>query len=493
MSLLLPVPDYNQRIMCPKERFNRFETQESRVIKGPPVNPEPTFYGLLKGNRQFRLFLLSYVITLCGEWLTYVALITMIEAWLHDEQKSSRTAISYFVLIRLFPNVIFSAAGGALADSRDRRQSIIALDILAALVTLLFLLVWYSKSIATLYLVTMLQQIIAALYEPCHSALMPLLITNEEELKKATTLSGLAWSLVAAVGASLGGVIVSSYGCRVCFILDSLTYLMSALIMYEVRGNWHVVDENAVEYSSLWNQMVGMTIEGYRYIASKFWGSLVLLNASIALVYGASDVLNVSFSERGHADDASLKLGILFGMVGVGCLLGPLVSDRFTSMSNLKSLQLSSIYSIGFTTLGCLGVGLFSPFPCTCIFTMVRSAGSSAAWINSSVLLQSFSAPEKLGRVMAVNYALALLMEGFSAFMGGVLQDHAGMSAEQVSLVMACVGTVALASWSCYHVLGYGAAHMNVDELIQFELIPDQKEATSESTPLLLVGHAMSV
>jgi MFS family permease len=492
MALLLPNPDYTLRIMCPKERFDQFEIQESGVVKGPPKNPEPTFYGLLKDNRQFRLFLLSYVITLCGEWLTYVALITMIEAWLQGEQGSSRTTISYFVLIRLFPNVIFSAAGGALADSRDRRHSIIALDVLGALVTLLFLLVWYSKSISALFLVTMLQQVIAALYEPCHSALMPLLVTNEEELKKATTLCGLAWSLIAAICASLGGVIVSYYGCRVCFILDSLTYLMSALIMYEVRGNWHVVDEEAVEYSSLWNQMVGMTIEGYRYIASKFWGSLVLLNASIALLYGASDVLNVSFSERGHADDASLKLGILFGMTGVGCLVGPLVSDRFTSMSNLKSLQLSSIWCIAFTTLGCLGIGLFSPFPYTCIFSMLRSAGSSAAWINSYVLLQSFCAPEKMGRVLAVNYALALSTEAFSALMAGVLQDHAGMSAEQVSLVMAFIGIIVLALWSCYHTLGYGAAHKHLDELIQRERTPDERRETNESTHLL-VGHALSV
>ncbi|KAI2492584.1 Transmembrane secretion effector [Fragilaria crotonensis] len=276
----------------------------------------------------------------------------MIEARLVGDKKSSRTAISYLVVIRRMPGVILSAPGGVLADSRDRRHSMIALNLLAAAVTLLNLLVWYSKSISTVYLVAMLSQVVQALYEPCRGALMPLLISDEEELKLATTLTGLAKFLMGAMGATLGGLIVSYFGARACFVLDSLTYLTSAYIMYQVKGDWHVVDEGATKYSSIWNQMVGMTIEGYKYVGRNFWGTLVLMKASVAVISGAADVLNVSFAERGGGD-SSVKLGILFGTTGIGCLVGLLLSDCFTTMSDIKSLQLASIVSIG---LGLLGV-----------------------------------------------------------------------------------------------------------------------------------------
>ena len=398
--------------MCNKDRIDEVglleDSPSGEEDTDSHARTEPSFYTLLRENREFRLYISSFLVTTCGEWLTYVAAIAMIEEWLGgDDATSSRTAISYLVVIRLMPNVILSAVGGLLADSRDRRQSMIALDTVGALVTLLNLVAFYYKSIPFIYLVTMLQQCVAALYEPCRGAILPLIVTDEEALKKATTLSNLAWSLTTAIGASLGGVVVSYFGCRVCFVLDSLTYLISAYIMYLLRGEWSAVDKGAREYTSLWDKMVGMTIEGYKYVCTNFWGPLVLLKASAALVYGATDVLYVSFAERGTGD-ASLKLGFLFAMTGVGCIAGPLVSDRFTSTSDMKSLQLASIWSIAIVSLGCLGMGIFSPFLYTCIFSLVRSAGSSAAWTNSSVLLQSFSAPEKMGRVLAVDYTVCI-------------------------------------------------------------------------------------
>ncbi|KAI2500400.1 Transmembrane secretion effector [Fragilaria crotonensis] len=384
-------------------------------------------------------------------------------------------------------SVILRAPGGVLADSRDRRQSMIALNLLASAVTLLNLIIWYSKSISMVYLVAMLSQVVQALYEPCRGALMPLLLSDEEEIKLTTTLTGLAKYLTAALGASLGGLIASCFGARVCFILDSLTYLTSACILYQVKGDWHVVDIGATKYSSIWHQMVGMTIEGYKYVRRKFWGSLILMKASVALIYGAADALNVSFAERGGGD-SSVKLGILFGMTGIGCLVGLLLSDCFTTMSDIKSLQLASIVSIGFGTLGCLGVGLLPSFEFNCIFSMLRSGGFSATWINSSVLLQTFSAPAKLGRVFAVDNALALFAQSLSALLCGFLQDHVGLSPEQVTLMMAATGGVMVSAWGIYHIMGYGAADEEAKVLVVRQRdtkLEEQEPQLSEESPLL--------
>jgi MFS family permease len=174
-----------------------------------------TYVSLLRNNREFRLFLTSYLITHCGEWLTYVASIALIEDILGN--KISRTAIAGLVMTRLLPNVVLSCAGGVLADARDRRQSMILLDILGALSALLFLVAYHARSITVIYLVSLLQQCVAALYEPCRSAIVPLMVTNERDLKLATTLAGLAWSLMTAVGSALGGVVVAYMGYQACF------------------------------------------------------------------------------------------------------------------------------------------------------------------------------------------------------------------------------------------------------------------------------------
>ena len=51
---------------------------------------------------------------------------------------------------------------------------------------------------------------------------------------------------------------------------------------------------------------------------------------------------------------------------------------------------------------------------------------------------------------MAVDYALATLSEAFSAMCGGMFEDNAGLSPEQVSYVMMIVAILTLVVWGAY-------------------------------------------
>jgi hypothetical protein len=59
-----------------------------------------------------------------------------------------------------------------------------------------------------------------------------------------------------------------------------------------------------------------------------------------------------------------------------------------------------------------------------------------------------------LGRIMAVDYAIATLSEAISAIGGGLLQDKAEMTPEDVSYAMAIVALATSLLWTRYF---YGA------------------------------------
>jgi MFS family permease len=188
----------------------------------PPPIPDPdtsiTYWRLLKKNRDYRIFITSYLITECGEWLTYMASIDFIETQMQKSNNTtSRTSISILVAARLVPNVLLSCFGGALADSRDRRKSMIFLDICGAICALLFVVAYHLQSIHLIYITTFLQQSIAGLYHPCSSSIIPLMVTNDKALQKAITLTELAWSAMSAFASSAGGFLVSAFGARNCF------------------------------------------------------------------------------------------------------------------------------------------------------------------------------------------------------------------------------------------------------------------------------------
>lgn len=198
------------------------------IIQKEEKESSVTFVGLIRSNKPFRLVLSSFVLARIGGWLTYIASIQLIEDALEQQSleqqpdresfSSSRSAIGILIACRLLPIVLASSTiGGALADQFDRHKMMIYIDMISSLACILFMLAKETNSIVLVYLATICQQTLAGLYEPCRSAIMTMVVSNDEELKKATTLTGLCWSVFAAFGSTLGGFIASRLGLTSCF------------------------------------------------------------------------------------------------------------------------------------------------------------------------------------------------------------------------------------------------------------------------------------
>jgi hypothetical protein len=73
--------------------------------------------------------------------------------------------------------------------------------------------------------------------------------------------------------------------------------------------------------------------------------------------------------------------------------------------------------------LSWLGMWHTRHFEIFLFFTLVRAAGSSMIWVNSTVVLQTLSAKHQLGKVMAIEYLSYTLMEALTAYVAGILED----------------------------------------------------------------------
>jgi MFS family permease len=280
-------------------------------------------------------------------------------------------------------------------------------------------------------------------------------------------------------------------------VIDSATYLASACLLGMMRGDYNVADTEK-EYTSPWHQFKSMTVDGAQYLRSCFFGALVFVKFTGALIYGAADILNVVLSEQqqqqqpvpGEVTDPNQRLGLLFSVVGVGCLLGPLIAEPFMDMERPASLQLSCVVSFGIMAFGFYGWSMFTPFWSLCFFASIRAAGSSILWINSSILLQKFSEPQMLGRVMAVDVALAYSTEAASAYVCGVLLDKVGLTAPEVSFVFGSFGALCMLLWGWYHFSGGGATGYHQDELLTMQL---NSTDYSLSKPLIVSTETSSL
>lgn len=202
--------------LVPNDCVSSLHDDEDTIMM---ADADVTYLSLLRDNRPFRFFILSYIVAHLGEWLTYLASISAIEEiQLHNgADASSRMALSLLIVIRLLPNVILSPFGGALADGWDRRDIMMILDVCGSLVAWIFVFALHQKSVGLIYFATFLQECIAGLYEPSRSAIIPLMCPGDEEMKKATTLAGVVWSMIAAFGSAAGGFLVALVGIHGCY------------------------------------------------------------------------------------------------------------------------------------------------------------------------------------------------------------------------------------------------------------------------------------
>ena len=197
---------------------------------------EESYTSLLMSNRPLRLFFASYAITQVGNWFTYVASLVALQQILQNQNhhQNQQVWISVLVVLRLIPNsVFFAPAGSGLADAMDRRWAMFWLNVGGACVGLWLVLAYRSlQSAVLLILLNFVQQSLAALYEPCRAAIFPMTLDNDDDdhattmsflsslqqqrqqqrrtnaLTKIATLEGITWSLMNAIGSSLGGFTV---------------------------------------------------------------------------------------------------------------------------------------------------------------------------------------------------------------------------------------------------------------------------------------------
>jgi hypothetical protein len=136
------------------------------------------------------------------------------------------------------------------------------------------------------------------------------------------------------IGGVVSGFASALIGVEACYILDSSTYFISAIIMSTVRGNFLAKNHEIIEkemkaegggsemkikrsvINALLNPILSylrMSKELLQFLFTCGFGALIFLKASGNIIWGAADVLNVSFSHiDGDEAESSRRLGILY-------------------------------------------------------------------------------------------------------------------------------------------------------------------------------------
>jgi MFS family permease len=321
-------------------------------------------------------------------------------------------------------------------------------DLLRALTVLSFLLVQATGQLWLLYALTALQFTLSAFFTPAQTALIPNLV-REDELVTANALDGFTWSTMLAVGALLGGMAAAFFGITAAFVLDALTFAVSAWFVSRIDLPKIAPDARPTKAAS--GGFLDF-VDGMRYLRGEpFILGLALVKAGGSLIWGAINVLEIPLAETLFpiGGNGTLTLGLIYAATGIGTALGPILIRSWMGDSQAASLRAITL-SFLLLTVGLVGVGMARSLPVILAFTVLRGTGTGTLWVFSAALLQSMVTDRFRGRVFAFEFAVLTLTQSISTIFAGVAQDFLGLGVQQTFIVMGALGLATGVVWLAF-------------------------------------------
>jgi MFS family permease len=371
---------------------------------------------LLRSNRAFRQLWLGQVVSQMGDWFDTIALYTIIL-----NLTGSGRDIGLLLVARFLPSFVFGPLSGVLADRFSRRTIMIVSDLLRAVVVLGFLLVRRADQLWLIYVLTVFQLAFSTFFEPAKTAVIPSIVS---ELVAANAISSVTWSAMLTLGAAIGGVITGLLGTEVAFVLDSLTYLLSAALIASVRFPKRPEREKG---KLTIGRALGITetVDGARYVKRRPRVLALLLVKPAWGIGGGILTLLPVFGEKIFpvGNSAATGIGVLFAARGIGTAVGPIVARRVAGEGKKRMLTAIGIsFLIG--GLGYIAFGTTPSFIVALIVLALAHNGGSILWVFSTVMLQREVEDGFRGRVFAAELALLTLTMAASNYTTGELLDR---------------------------------------------------------------------
>jgi MFS family permease len=310
-----------------------------------------TYSELLRGNRDFRRLWAGQMISELGSWFSFIA-----ELGLVRMLSGSAMTTTALLVARLLPFLLVAPFAGVLTDRKSRKQIMISADLLRGVVALLYVV---AGAIGSAWMVVGCSAMMASLtmfFEAAKNASIPNIVAPRE-LLTANVLMFSTRFLQYTIGSALGGVTAAQFGYNVAFVVNSLSFVGSALFLVLIPGHRmrqaqpasKEVFTNAITCESegpaqapVGEPVVGSPElpkqrfisdlkQGLSYIwATPFVRGLILLNIGWATGGGMTTILfdRIGGKEFAHGGAGDWYVAALFTAGGTGVFFGMLVARR---------------------------------------------------------------------------------------------------------------------------------------------------------------------
>jgi MFS family permease len=394
---------------------------------------------LLRRNPNYRYTWMAQVVSEIGDYFNNIAVFALVM-----EKSGSGLVVTGVMLARAIPAVLAGPIAGVLLDRLDRKQIMIASDLIRAVVALGFVLTIHQPRPWLLYALSAVLMFASPFFTAGRAAILPV-IASSEELHSANSLTQTTQWATLTIGTLLAGFSAAKLGYAWAFILNSLSFLFSAWAIWQISTPGGFQAKRTITQGAQrrgWHEYR----DGLRYMAGvPLMMGIAMISVGWSMGGGAAQILFALFGEQVFHRGAG-GIGSIWGFAGIGLLVGGAIghwTGRSTTFAGYKRTVTISYLLHGAAYM------LFSQaenYAAALIFMMFSRIGMAVTSVLNNAQLLRHTPDEFRGRVFSTMESIRWSIMIVSMAAAGIASQYVGP--RTIGLVAGACGLVTAVAWA---------------------------------------------
>jgi len=349
--------------------------------------------------RDFRLLFAGVPTSLLGDQFALIA-----TPWLTLQLTGDPLALGIVLALEGFPRALFMLLGGAVTDRISPRMVMLVSDFIRLALTGLMALAIFTGSVQMwmVYAFALGFGLVAGFAVPAGNSIVPMLVA-EEDLQAGNSVIMGSSQLIQFVGPTIAGILIGNYstsslGIGLAFTVDALSFAVSAVCLWVMRGGRNLEAANGNQKESVWASI----LVGVKYL----WNdqplrTLFLILAAVNFFFTGPLLVGIPVLADQYLPEGAVAFGLLMSAFAGGSLVGILLAGI---LPRPKGKGMSAFLILLLVSFG-VSLGFFGFIRSTWLdfaLMLLLGAGNGYVAILMFTWMQTNTPKDMLGRMMSM-------------------------------------------------------------------------------------------
>jgi MFS family permease len=331
--------------------------------------------------------------------------------------------------IEFLPFILFSLPAGAWVDRLRRRPILIAGD-LGRAISLASVPIAYELgvlSIWQLYVVGFVNGILTVMFDVAYQSYLPSLVARDQ-LTEGNSKLEVSRTIAQTAGPAVGGGLIGLLTAPIAIVVDSVSYVASALFVTAIRRHEPTPDRHVDETGRPREGLRKEVSAGLRYVLGNRYLRGIAASTGTSNLFGSvAFAVFIVYAVRDLGLTAA-ELGLIFGLGNVGAIVGAVTANRIAARLGVGH---TIVWSMALYTPALLLVAIAPrAFPAPFLVASGFLAGLSSVVynINQVSFRQAITPTAMQGRMNATMRFIVWGTMPIGSILGGVIATATSVS-----------------------------------------------------------------